>query len=185
MFLLGRRTLTSFSFQDALADGLIEFREKQNPQNAIALRGTCHTNFDHVYSPSFFFLLTDLNYFLNYERQDRKRRRKLGRRTGTIPARICSTAETYQAHQMHEGIEGAQLGGLYTRIVIYDFLPQYPGRASFQPGPSEYDQSKSWTGLPIASLQHAVLMLRKLNLHRIPHDIRVLYDNCKMLTVKS
>jgi hypothetical protein len=161
--------LTSFQFQDALADGLIDFQEKQNPQNAIALCGTCHTNFDN---PSFFFLPTDLNYFLNYERQDRKRRRKLGRRTGTIPARMCPTAQSYQDHQILQGVEGAGLGGLYTRIVISDFLPQYPGRAPFQPGPSEFGATKSWTGSPMESLQRAVLMLRKLNLHGIPRDIR-------------
>ncbi|KAF4627551.1 hypothetical protein G7Y89_g10607 [Cudoniella acicularis] len=164
--------LTSSQFHDALRDGLIDFQEKQNPQNAIALCGTCHTNFDHVYNPSFFFLPTDLNYFLNYERQDRKRRRKLGRRTGTIPARMCPTAQTYQDHQRHQEVEGAGLGGLYTRIVINDFLPQYPGRAPFQPGPSEYGATKSWTGSPMASLQRAVLMLRKLNLYGIPREIR-------------
>jgi hypothetical protein len=124
-------------------------------------------------SPRFSFAaLTDLNYFLNYERQDRKRRRTLGRRTGTIPARICPTAQTYQDHQIHHGIEGAEVGGLYTRIVIRDFLPQYPGRAPFQPGLSEYGATKSWTGSPMASLQRAVLMLRKLNLHGIPREIR-------------
>ncbi|PQE16465.1 dienelactone hydrolase family protein [Rutstroemia sp. NJR-2017a WRK4] len=159
------------TFQDALADGLIDFQEKQNPQNAIALCGTCHTNFDHVYNPSFFFLPTDLNYFINYERQDQKRRRKLGRRTGTIPARMCPTAQTYQ-DQIHQGVEGAELGGLYIRIAINDFLPQYPRRAPFQPGPSEYGATKPWTGSPMASLQRAVLMLRKLNLHGIPRNIR-------------
>ena len=164
--------LTSSQFQNALTDGLIDFQETQNPQNAIALCGTCHTNFDHVYNPAFFFLPTDLDYFLNYERQDRKRRRKLGRRTGTVPARMCPTAQAYQDHQIHKRVEGAELGGLYTRIVINDFLPQYPGRAPFQPGPSEYGATKSWTGSPMASLQRAVLMLRKLNLHGIPRDIR-------------
>ena len=164
--------LTSSQFHDALTDGLIDFQEKQNPKNAIALCGTCHTNFDHVYNPSFFFLPTDLNYFLNYERQDRKRRRKLGRRTGTIPARICPTAQTYQDHQKKQGVEGAGLGGLYTRIVIDDFLPQYPGRAPFQPGFSEYGATRSWTGSPMASLQRAVLMLRKLILRGIPREIR-------------
>jgi hypothetical protein len=67
--------LASSQFQDALTDSLIDFQEKQNPQNAIALCSACHTNIDHVYNPSFFFLPTDLNYFLNYERQDRKRHR--------------------------------------------------------------------------------------------------------------
>ena len=159
-------------FQQALADGLIDFQEKQSPQNAIALCGTCHKNYDHVYNPSFFFLPTNLQYFLNYEQQDRKLRRRLGRRTGTIPARMCPTAETYQAHQVHEGIEEAKSGGLYTRIVMHDFLPQYPGRPPFHPGPSEYGATKSWTGSPMASLHRAILMLRRLNLHGIPRDIQ-------------
>ena len=85
---------------------------------------------------------------------------------------MCPTAQTYQDHQSHQGVEGAGLGGLYTRIVINDFLPQYPGRAPFQPGPSEYGATKSWTDSPMASLQRAVLMLRKLNLQGIPRDIR-------------
>ncbi|KAJ5033155.1 uncharacterized protein L3040_008812 [Drepanopeziza brunnea f. sp. 'multigermtubi'] len=160
------------TFHEARKHGLIDFHEKQNPQNAIALCGTCHTNFDHFYNPSFFFLPTDLEYFLNYERQDRKRRRRLGRRTGTIPARICPTAQTYQDHQINQGIEGAEVGGLYTRIVMNDFLPQYPGRAPFQPGLSEYGATKSWPGSPMASLQRAVVMLRRLNLHGIPREIR-------------
>ena len=91
---------------------------------------------------------------------------------GTIPARMCPTAQTYQNHQIYQGVEGAELGGLYTRIVINDFLPQYPGRAPFQPGLSEYGATKSWTGSPMASLQRAVLMLRKLHLFGIPRDIR-------------
>jgi hypothetical protein len=120
--------LTSSLFHDALTDGLIE---KQNSQNAIAFCGTCHMNFDLVYNPSFFLLPTDLDYFLNYERQDRKRRPKLSRHTSIIPAQMCPTVQTYQEHRRHQGVEGAELGGLYTRIVINDFSPQYPGRASF------------------------------------------------------
>jgi len=85
---------------------------------------------------------------------------------------MCPTAQAYQDYQIHQGVEGAGLGGLYTRIVINDFLPQYPGRPPFQPGPSEYGATKSWTGSPMASLQRAVLMLRKLNLYGIPRDIR-------------
>lgn len=73
---------------------------------------------------------------------------------------------------MNNGVQGAELGGLYTRIVIHDFLPQYPGRVLFRPGLSEYGGTKSWTGSPMASLQRAVLMLRKLDLSGIPREIR-------------
>lgn len=34
---------------------------------------------------------------------------------------------------MRQGAEGAEAGGLYTRIVINDMLSQYLGRAPFQP----------------------------------------------------
>ncbi|KAG9245161.1 hypothetical protein BJ878DRAFT_479496 [Calycina marina] len=102
------------NFHEARTHGLIDFHEKQYPQNAIAL---------------------------------------------------CD-------HQIHQGIEGAEMGGLYARIVLNDFLPQYPGSAPFQPGLSEYGATKSWTGSPMASLRRAVLMLRRLNLHGIPWETR-------------
>jgi hypothetical protein len=40
------------------------------------------------------------------------------------------------------------------------------------PGLSEYDDTKSWSGSPMAGLQRAVIMLRKLNLRGIPREIR-------------
>jgi hypothetical protein len=62
-------------------------------------------------------------------------------------------------------------GGLYTRLVLHDFLPEYPGRATFVPGLSEYGATKPWLGSPMAAIQRAVIMMRKLNLVGIPRDI--------------
>lgn len=67
--------------------------------------------------------------------------------------------------------EAALVGGLYTRLVLHDFLPQYPGRTPFVPGLSEYEATKSWTGSPMAALQRAILMMGKLNLVGVPRDI--------------
>ena len=70
------------------------------------------------------------------------------------------------------GIQEAALsGGLYTRLVLHDFLPEYPGRAPFVPGLSEYGATKPWAGSPMAAIQRAVIMMRKLNLSGIPCDI--------------
>lgn len=70
------------------------------------------------------------------------------------------------------GIKEAELtGGLYTRLVLHDFLPQYPGRTIFVPGLSEFGATKSWTGSPMAALHRAILMMGKLNLVGVPHDI--------------
>jgi len=86
---------------------------------------------------------------------------------------MCPTAQTYQNHQIQMGIqEAASGGGLYTRIVLNDFLPEYPGRAPFEPGLSEYGATKPWAGSPMAALQRAVIMMRRLNLRGIPRDIR-------------
>jgi hypothetical protein len=109
---------------------------------------------------------------LDPERHDQKRRRKICRRTGTIPARICPTARTYQDYQIKNGVKGAEWGGLYTRIVIHDFLPEYPGRVSFCPGLSEYGGIKSWTGSPIASLHRAMLTLSNLSISGISPGIQ-------------
>ncbi|PBP17488.1 dienelactone hydrolase family protein, partial [Diplocarpon rosae] len=145
------------TFGEACKSGLIDFNGKNNPQNAIALCPLCHQNFDPVYNPSFFFLPTDL---------------ELSRRTGEISVRTCPTAQNDQDHQIQQGIESAEVRGLYTRLVINDFLSQYPGRAPFRPGLREYGATKSWTGSPMASLHHAVLMLQKLDLHGIPQETR-------------
>ena len=69
----------------------------------------CHRNFDDTYNPNFFFVPTDLDYFFKYEKEDRKRRRKFSRRQGTIPARMCPTAQTYQNHQIQMGIQRSSI----------------------------------------------------------------------------
>jgi hypothetical protein len=73
---------------------------------------------------------------------------------------------------MNSGVQGAELGGLYTRIVLRDVLPRYPGRGAFRPGRSEFGGTKAWTGSPMAALQRAVLMMDRLNILGIPAEIR-------------
>lgn len=43
--------------------------------NAIALCGTCHPQFDYALDPGFVFIPTDLDYFIDFELEDRQRRR--------------------------------------------------------------------------------------------------------------
>jgi hypothetical protein len=58
--------------------------------------------------------------------------------------------------------------GLYMRIVLYDFLPEYPGRALHVLGLSEYGAMKPWAGSLMAALQRAVIVMRRLNLQQDP-----------------
>jgi hypothetical protein len=80
------------------------------------------------YSPTFSFLPADPDYFIAREKEDRKRRQELGRRESTIPTRLCPTVETYQAHQIHGGVPGAELGGLR-------LLDSLGGNYSYSPSP--------------------------------------------------
>jgi hypothetical protein len=41
--------------------------------------------------------------------------------------------------------EAASGGGLYIRIFLHDFLPEYQGRAPFVPGLSEHGATKPWS----------------------------------------
>lgn len=66
------------------------------------------------------------------------------------------------------GIQEAELTrGLYTRLVLHDFLPRCPGRTTV-PGLSEYGATISWTGSPTAA---AILMIGKLNFVGVPRDM--------------
>jgi hypothetical protein len=139
--------------------------------NAIPLCQLCHRNFDDPYDNSFFFVPSDLNYFVAFEKDDRKRRRRLWRREGSLPDRICPTAETYKEHQIRQGKE-AESGGLYTRLVLRDYFARYAGRPHFVPGLSEFGAEKSWSGSPMTALHRAVLTMKRLNISGIPQNIR-------------
>lgn len=64
------------------------------------------------------------------------------------------------------------MGGLYTSIIIKDFLPSHPGRAAFCPGESEYGAKRSWTESLMAALHKRMGMLELLNLRGLPKDVR-------------
>ena len=153
-------------------DGLIDFRSKESIQNGIALCYICHTNYDSQYNPSFFFLPTDLDYFINFELKDRKRRQNHYRRTHEITMRLCPTPEQYRVYQHEHGVEGTESGGLYLRIMTRNFHGRVLGH-TFEPGPSlMFGTTKSWPGSPMASLHRAMIMLQRLKLRGVPDDIR-------------
>lgn len=52
--------------------------------NAIPLRPTCHCQFDLASDPGFVFIPTDLQYFIQFELEDRQRRRKAVEQEGII-----------------------------------------------------------------------------------------------------
>ena len=70
--------------------------------NAIALCGTCQPQFDCALDPRFVFIPTDLDYFIDFELEDRQRRRAAAEK-GVLSDRLVPTAEMYKLHEMTNG----------------------------------------------------------------------------------
>lgn len=70
----------------------------------------CHILFDHVTCPVLFFVPADLDFFIQFEKNDRKRRMREGIDTSS---RRCPTVEDYRDHSINQGdITESDAGGL-------------------------------------------------------------------------
>jgi len=131
-------------------------------------------------NPGFIFLPADLEYFIQYEKADQDRRREIGRCTGTIPARVSPTAESYRNHQIEAGaISSDTCGGTYLRFTLRDYFPKL-GQPPFIPGAGSFPDPEPWHGAPMAALRRAFLILGSPFLQGIPkatkHTLRTLLD---------
>jgi hypothetical protein len=100
--------------------GLITFNISSK-NNGIALRPTCHYQFDMIIDPGFVFIPTDLNFFINFKLEDGERRAK----ERETPRRQVLNYETYKAHQMAKGdITVEAYGGLYHPIFLKEYFHQ-------------------------------------------------------------
>jgi hypothetical protein len=70
-----------FSSQ-ALTNRLARFQEISHANNAIALRPTCHSNFGNLNQPSIIFIPTNLQYFIDSERNGKMCRQVFLHTTG-------------------------------------------------------------------------------------------------------
>lgn len=130
--------------------GLINF-QIDSYMNGVTLCPLCHANFNDFLSPAFFFIPTDLDYFIEYERQDRIRRFASVSTATTPTSRQCSTADDYRSHMIEKGhITAAEHGGLY-RFFLLD-----PPRAPLFP---TYVPLRPWHGAPMAAIRRGVYAL--------------------------
>jgi hypothetical protein len=73
----------------------------------------------------FVFVPADLEYFIQCEKADQDRRLEISRHTGTIPVRVCPTAESYREHQINSGaVTSDACGGTYLRFTLRDYFPK-------------------------------------------------------------
>jgi hypothetical protein len=125
--------------------GLIDF-SLTSAANGIPLCGGCHTQFDRDHDLGVIFIPTDLQYFIDFELDDRKRRST----TSSVLDRKVPTSVMYRDHLMKNNkISEGATSGLYRRIFLKDYLP--PGISPEGP--------KQWHGAPIATLRRGIMAL--------------------------
>ncbi|KAJ5130277.1 uncharacterized protein N7515_006316 [Penicillium bovifimosum] len=138
--------------------GLFTFNFKTT-HNSIPLCGACHTEFDMPLDPGYVFFPTDIQYFIDFESQDRSRRARIATET-RIPmsslSRQVPTNEEYKQHGIDKKmILPTAVGGRYSRVFLKQFLHngEIPGIEK------QYSSPKEWHGAPIASIRRAFAAL--------------------------
>ncbi|KAE8389608.1 hypothetical protein BDV23DRAFT_194289 [Aspergillus alliaceus] len=130
--------------------GLLNF-SLLSAANGIPLCGTCHIQFDRAHDPGFVFIPTDLQYFIDFELEDRERRLA----SNTLPRQV-PTSVMYRDHLMKEKkIPDDTTSGLYRPIFLKEYL--YHGIISVED--LGFTKPKQWHGAPIATLRRGILAL--------------------------
>ncbi|KAL8903347.1 MAG: hypothetical protein Q9207_003982 [Kuettlingeria erythrocarpa] len=136
-------------------------------ENGMRLCVTCHHTLDNVELPGWVFIPTDIDFFLDAEREDFVRRQGELIRTGHFPIRQCPPVESY-----------VEYSGRYDSYMLRHYGPPASnwrlGRSTYLP------TSKGWHGDPMLALfkgfnalAHDDLFppeLRELNLLYRRHD---------------
>ena len=110
----------------------------------------CHSEFDTLDFPGLVFFPADLQFFIDFENKDFKRRKDESTQS-EWPARTCANAEDYFRHQLSEGVVTEDAcGGLYRRCNLRNYS-ETDMAPSFQLG-SNTLPPKEWHGCPMASI---------------------------------
>ena len=128
----------------------------------IPLCASCHRNFDHHLDPGFSFIPTDIQYFIEFELEDRKRR-EVAEQEGKEGKELqrcvrVPSATLYKQHQFEKGEVGPDAnGGLYRPVFLMHCLLQ--GFFLFDEIQSCLSKARPWHGAPLASLRRSILLL--------------------------
>ena len=141
-------------FQELQSQGRLSIQHLDQAENAIPLCALCHDALDEISSPGWVFIPTGIQYFLDFERRDYKRRRGIHELSGAYAVRVSPSPGQYLQHQRQDVEEDSQ-GGLYACYVLRHYMGRIPGIAELQPGLSPYTKPKPWHGDPMAALSKA------------------------------
>ncbi|CRG90861.1 hypothetical protein PISL3812_07907 [Talaromyces islandicus] len=132
--------------------GLINF-SLTSALNAVTLCPTCRANFDLAMDPGWFFVPSDLQYFIDFEEKDFARRTH-DRNHGIVTTRVCPTSDEYAASQP-QGIPQ------YIRVILQDEVVCV----------ERMRVKAAWFGAPIAAIRRAFIALGSVRRSGIPKDI--------------
>lgn len=124
---------------------LINF-DVRSPENGIALCPTCHTQFDRTEDPGFVFFPPNLDFFIDFELQDRRRRSN-----SPDTARIVPTIDQVRADQVAKQLIPMDSTGCLYKVVILKHL--------WGPNLNISTAPRLWHGAPIPTLRRAMLVL--------------------------
>jgi hypothetical protein len=139
---------------------LLNFDVNSPMDNGIALCPDCQLASSDPTTPSFIFFPSDLEYFIEYERHDQRRRHK----GTTVSPRRCPSAADYAEFQVMTGaITSVAKGGLYDRGILYPHTKDVT---------ATFGRVRTWHGAPSAALKTAWLALGSLYRDKIPPTAR-------------
>ncbi|KAH1294715.1 hypothetical protein KXV95_001668 [Aspergillus fumigatus] len=145
------------------ADGATKFLEERglinfdplSMMNAVGLCPTCHAYYHDALDPLFFFVPSDLDFFIRFELRDRIRRQ------GDIAKRRVPLAHEYARYQYRQGkITDVAQGGQYTRVYLDD-----------TPWAQSTQAPKQWHGAPLPTIRKAIGALGSPRIGRVPQDM--------------
>lgn len=130
-------------------------------RNAVVLCPNCHASFDRTPHTRWLFLPTDLDYFLNFERENFEARIQDLRR-GIRTERMYPNELNYELHMRHTGqivvpASESCRGGLYDRYILANMFPPIMQEALRARGvnrvPFIYPGGpKRWHGAPMCAI---------------------------------
>lgn len=108
------------------------------------------------------FFPTDLEYFINFERDDKENRDSA---TDGKPTRTTPKVSDYRLHQERTGAIPAGLqGGLYRRVFLGHYHPPTLDHSLYRP--------KTWHGEPMFAIRRAIALLGTAQIRLLPSDIQ-------------
>ena len=112
-------------FEDRVVNRLLCFENIAHQDNATPLCPTCHSNFDDLNQTNLIFIPTNVEYFIEYEKNDQRRRRE----TSRIQRKGRSSYVTRYGVSSPDEYQNNWVGGLHS-ILSPEALPRSQDRKS-------------------------------------------------------